>query len=524
MGVNSKVVEARGGGWYKLPDGSKVRGKALALARADELATGQSTTSVGRLRFLRDAGLQYRGVRDIYTTAGYVQQGDETFDHYWALYERDPVAGRIVDMPAKTTWKSPPEVFEGEAEKEQQTKFETAWMEMVKRLSVWEHFAKVDRLSRVGRYAVLFVGIRGGEDAQLVLPVESVPGPEDIMYLSSYAEKYAKIEQWDQNSGSERFGLPDLYKIDLSSGVQQFAKGSLLVHHSRVIHVAEDTLVDNVFGRPALKRALNAMDDLLKVTASTGEAFWQLASRILAGKIDPGATVPAQTMTDMGEALEEMVHDLRRQFIGHGVDLSWLSGETPKPAEALELYKQLMAVASGIPTRILFGSEQGQLASSQDERTWFGTINERQEHHAEPNILRAFIDRMVSIRALPPHSADGYSVVWPALFEASEEDVAKSNLARAQAAKELTAMGGDPTELVEIDGDRNVWLLPTEEIEKRRAEREDEEAKEQERMDEATEIARKQLEEENAAAAAATAAGAAPQPVPPVVDGGAGAE
>ena len=72
MGVN-KVVEAMGGGWYKLPDGSKVRGKAAAMAKA-ERATNESLTA-GRFRALRQAGFQYQGVRDVYKTAGYVPEG-----------------------------------------------------------------------------------------------------------------------------------------------------------------------------------------------------------------------------------------------------------------------------------------------------------------------------------------------------------------------------------------------------------------------------------------------------------------
>ena len=56
----------------------------------------------------RLAGIQYGGNRDIYAAAGYVRQGEEQFANYWALYKRGDIAGRIVDMPAKTTWRTPP--------------------------------------------------------------------------------------------------------------------------------------------------------------------------------------------------------------------------------------------------------------------------------------------------------------------------------------------------------------------------------------------------------------------------------
>ncbi len=454
-----------GGGWYRTPKGEKVQGKDnfIAALMEDAVPTGTALQGLtGRMNFLRQAGLQYRGARDVYASAGYVLEGKETFDVYKSLYERDPVAGRIVDMPAKTTWRTPPEIFEGEQDKEKTTKFEEAWLVLAKRLKVWRQFEKVDRLSRIGRYAVMLIGVREDTDQALAEPMEVKQGPDDLLYLSSFSEKFAEIKAWETNPAEPRFGLPTMYEIGLSSGVQAFGAKKVQVHHTRVIHVAEDPLEDDVYGRPALKRVLNALADLLKVTASTGEAFWQLASRILQASVDKDMEMSKPQITAMGDDLEAIVHDLRRQFVGHGIKLDWLSGEVPKPEEALEMYKSIMGVGSGIPTRILFGSEQGELASSQDERTYFGMVNERQEQHVEPNILRVLIDKLVEVKVLPVPAAGEYSVVWPTLFELSETDIAEANLARAKTAKELTPMGGDPRQLVEVDADRNVWLIPRE--------------------------------------------------------------
>ncbi len=457
-------IHPRGGGWYELPGGVKVRGREIvaALSEAANIMqySGNEGTLSGRFRFLRQAGLQYKGLRDVYSAAGYVPEGSESFDHYWALYERDPVAGAIVDKPAKTTWRTPPEVFAG-TEPDLDNDFTKAWKVMAKRLKVWRAFERVDRLGRIGQYAVLFIGVREGEDAHLQEPLDSLPGKEkDVLYLSAYAQKYATIEVWEHDTSSVRFGLPKLYKINLSGGVANFPNKNITVHHSRIIHVAEDALVDDVHGRPALKRVLNVLADLLKVTAATGEAYWQLAARVLQASIDSDAEVPQPVLDGMGEALEEIVHDLRRQFVGQGAKLEWLKGDVPQGGDTLDMFKALAGVGSNIPTRILFGSEQGQLASSQDERAFFGSINERQEQHAEPNILRAFIDRMVMVGALPQPGEQNYMVVWLPLFELSESDKASANRTRASAAKDLTPMGGDPRQLVKIDEEGNVRLLP----------------------------------------------------------------
>ncbi len=461
-------LRERGNGWWELPSGEKVHGRNLADTRLALLhAGGDGPSLTGRLRFLKQAGIQYQGQRDIYTTAGYTQQGAENFDLYWALYERDPVAGRVVDMAPKTTWKTPPEVFEGDVEKDSATKFDMAFDTLATRLKLWKQLEKVDRLSRVGEFAVLLIGTTGGDDLTLSKEIEGLRNIDDVLFLSAFSQKHATIQEWETDPTNRRFGLPTLYNIDLSSGVAAFkGKNKVPVHWSRLIHVAEDALMDETFGRPILKRALNALDDLLKVTASTGEAYWQLAARTMTAKIDPNMSFQPEQIKAMGEDLEALVHDLRRQFIGHGVDVEWKSGEVPNPLEALEVYKSLIAAASGYPTRILFGSERGELASTQDERNYFGTINERQEQHAEPNMLRALIDRLILYKVLP--FPKGYTVVWPTLYEHTDEEIAAANKSRAETAKALTPLGGDPLDLVEIDGDRNVWLRPSDEIEARR--------------------------------------------------------
>src|SRR5256885_6920010 len=112
-----------------------------------------------------------------------------------------------------------------------------------------------------------------------------------------------------------------------------------------------------------------------------------------------------------------------------------------------------------MPRRILFGNEVGELASTTDQATFFGSINSRQEQFAEPLLVRAFVDRMIAWRVLPKPETGEYQVISPSLFELTELETADANLKRAQAAAALTPMGGDPMALVEVDPDRNVWLV-----------------------------------------------------------------
>lgn len=465
------VVQQKGGGWYQLPSGKKIHGRknveeAWSLAQQDKRVANDfgvdpafSGVQAGRLRFLRTAGLQYQGARDIYTAAGYIPQGTERFDDYWALYERDPIAARIVDMIPKTTWRTPPTVYAAGADPEKPGEFQKAWDKFADSMHVWRHLERVDRMSRIGRYAVLVFGMKAGTDAELQQDLTGTKyQASDLMYFASYVEKYAKINTWVVDPRSPRFGLPDQYGLTLSSAIADFPTRQIVIHASRVIHICEDSMGDEVFGRPALKRALNALADMMKVTASTGEAYWQLASRILQGEIDPNSDIDDADVKVLGNQLEEIVHDLRRQFLGQGTKLSWLDSTPPDPKNVLEAFETIIAIATGIPKRIFFGSERGELASNVDERTYFGMVNERQEHHAEPVILRPFINKLIDMGILPNPGEAGYTVDWPSQFELSEKELADSNWRRAEAAKSLTPLGGDPRELVTIDSSGNVTL------------------------------------------------------------------
>lgn len=430
-----------------------------AVATIQSLLQSRATLA-GRL-----AGKQFGGERDVYQVAGYVKPGSETFEHYWGLYTRGDIAGRIVDMPAKTTWRTPPRVVE--KDQKDGTEFTKAFETLAKRLRLWSYFSRVDRLSGVGRYAVMLIGVRGVTDSQLDIPLTKLTKPEDILYLALYSEANAQVQEWVTDPSDPRFGLPRIYRLTTSEDSQTAAAGfkqaaSLTVHASRVLHIAEDVLEDDVFGRPRLQRALNRLFDLDKVAACTGEAYWQSVTRILQGVIDPEMEVDQKQLADLDEKLQEMVHDLRRSFYGQGMQLSWLPSDTPDPGSAGDFLFTLIAAAAEIPKRILFGSEQGELASSQDQENYHGRINERQEQFAEPVILRQFIDRLLTWGALPKPKTGDYEVTWPTLFEVPEKDKAQAGLYRAQTAQALTPVGGNPLELVRIDEEQNVILVERE--------------------------------------------------------------
>ncbi len=406
----------------------------------------------------RGAGLQYQGNRNVYATAGYVPEGAETFQHYLALFERDPLAGQIVERAAKTTWKMPPEIVE--PNKPDGTQFTKAFDRLARRLDLWAAFEAADVLAGIGRFSVVLIGMRGGDNAALKTPAPTLRGPEDVVFVAAYDEGAARVTRRVTDTLDERIGLPETYEVQFASA-EGFPATKLVVHASRCLHVAENALRDRTYGRPRLKRVLNLLTDLQKISASTGESYWQRVVPILQAVVDPAATITSEQQDALREGLAAMTHDMRRQFMGSGVKLESIGADAgPNPQQVVEMFFSLFAAACGIPKRILFGNEAGDLASSMDQATYFGAINERQEHFAEPQLVRAFIDKLLALRALPAPETGKYQVQWPTLFELTELEQAEANLKRAQTAAALTPMGGDPTQLVEITDERDVWLVP----------------------------------------------------------------
>lgn len=417
----------------------------MSEGRRNELTRElRALNHVGRDMLDRLAGRQYDGDRDVRKVAGYPD--DYTFKRGKSHYERQHVAGRIIDMPAQATWRNKPTIQEEGSDPEVDTTFEEQWAVLADRLKPFQRWERLDRMLGLGEYAVQVLGFDDvNSKSQLEQPVGGPGTVTTLVFLSEFDETEAEVVSWNENPGSERFGHPEFYDIDFSGDVDGFTFGSQKVHHSRVLHVAESSLGDDFFGRPRLKRVLNLLIDLEKITAATGEAFWQMAAKILVGKVDPDVSTEAfeDHKGDLEEDLGKIINDLKRVFLGHGIELDFLGGETPDPSAAFEMVQTLVASAAGIPKRILFGSERGELASSQDAREWLGRISERHTRFAEPRVVRPFIDRLQGVDVLEDVQ---YEVAWPNLFEHTEKERAEIDKVRAQTAKaavEAIFKGGD---------------------------------------------------------------------------------
>jgi len=399
-----------------------------------------------RMELARQFGqTAYQQERDYYEALGY--NPSPKFIDYLNRYERQDIAGRIVDLPPRDTWKRPPAVTEDGNE---ETEFVKAWEDLADRLHIWSMLSRADRLSGIGQYGVLLLGIKGqnadGNPLALSEPVEEdgLQNERDILYLRPFSEGKATIATWENDTGSERYGLPEMYSIKL-----QDDKGDTKVHWSRVLHLADGKLDSEVYGTPRLIRVYNRLDDLMKIIGGAAEAAWlQMRPGTLFTNKD-GYQIP-QDSDAVGDRLEEIrryAHDPLRMLFMEGIAAQQIGpSEVPAIGPLFDCYIALIAAASDIPQRVLIGSAMGELAAAQEDmRQWAGTIAERQSNYAEPEILRPFIDRLIDFGALP-RPANGYTIGtqtqdgsyrWPPLVEMTEGELATITKDKATAVKML---------------------------------------------------------------------------------------
>jgi len=374
---------------------------------------------VERTVFARRAGLQFGGDRDVWSALGYRTR--PTFVDYCARYKRQDIAGTIVDRPIRATWRDLPILTDNDDE-EVETPFERAWLDLVDQHRIIERFRRLDTLAALGEYAVMLIGLAGQDDFSEPL-IRGAAGPEGLLYLAPYGQNNITIDRHEDDPTSPRFGWPQSYSLQTrtASGETQPTR-SVRAHWSRVIHVSADNLENDVLGTPALERVLNLLDDMIKVVGGSAETFWMLAKSPLHANHDPKArplTDPEKA--EVKEQIDELQHKLRRVLFSSGMDLEYLQSSVADPRGSFDVIISLLSSATGIPKRVLIGSEAGELASSQDEKNFANRISERRTDYAEPKILRPTVGVFVESGVLPEPEGGTFEVVWGSMADADED-------------------------------------------------------------------------------------------------------
>jgi len=391
-----------------------------------------------RIGIAEAGGKTYGGKRDVNAALGYKKI--LSIDDFRLRYERDDLAARIVDAKPEATWGGGGEVIE-DPNPDKLTEFEKQWQELDRRLHVWSMFQRADKLAGIGRYGVLVIGAPGNMES----PLGSRVSFDEIGPLWPIAEDEARIDdtEWDKTPGLH-FGSPLFYRINRKA-VGELGDIEKKVHWTRVIHVADGLLDDNFFGQPRMKRSWNNLDNLLKVLGGGSEAFWIRANPGTQFDVNPEVKIKPGQKEAMEENFEDFINNMTRYIKTRGVKITQLAADVANFNPQVNAIIGVISGGTGIPQRILIGSEMGELASTQDRSNWADRIRDRRIQYAEPFVVRQFVDLMIKIGVLP--TPKQYHVSWPEVANLTDMERALKAKAWAEVNQ---IMGMDVTTANEI--------------------------------------------------------------------------
>lgn len=366
-----------------------------------------------------------------------------TFSDYMQMYRRGDVAKRVNNLEPDECWKDYPEVYETEEERE--TPFEKAVDKVITQSRLYSYLHRLDRISGIGRYGVLFIGLDDGNDFDTPAPgfeddaPGSTPGTARILYYRVFGEESAQIQEFETDRTNPRYGQPKFYNLmfEDSVGDGQTTLTLAKVHWSRIVHVADNLIESEIFGAPRMEDVFNRLLDLRKVSGGSAEMFWKGGFPGLSFEVDPKqGEFDAAQRTELREDVKAYAEGLQRYITMVGVSVKSLAPQISDPTNCTTNLLILIAITKGMPQQSFMGSQQGQLDSPQDTITWRERVMLRKERHVSPNIIRVTLDRMIQYGVLPQPTAQldqplPYVIRWEAMAPLSEAE-------RAQFAKDMT--------------------------------------------------------------------------------------
>lgn len=381
-----------------------------------------------------------------------------TADDYYAKYQRQELAQRIIDIYPDYTWRLAPRVTD-DANADPVTPFEAAYEALAKVHTLPMVWRTLDILMGLGHFAVLLLGVDDG--SPLSTPLRRA---RSLTYVMPYSEVWASIETYNGDETSPRYLKPEQYRLEVGRGQtgldttrSRLTTLSTLVHWSRLIHVAEHSFDGGTIGTPRLRSLYNALDDVTLLYGASTLMFYRAGiGRYVAAVRDTAEIKTPQDVQATRHEFDEFIADVRQMLHVEGYDVSVLESSLASPKDQIDAHLHLIAAGAGIPQRILYGSERGELASTQDQTEWETTITSRQQNVMTPLFVRQTIDRLLALGLLPSPQGDEYQVVWPA--SGSTNPSRQAEIAERMARAIATYLEGQGELLVPVGEFRERYL------------------------------------------------------------------
>ena len=375
--------------------------------------------------------LQYGGDRDIYKSLGYNLA--PSFQDFYARYRQQDIAKAIIDKLCNYTWRGDVSVYNVNEQDNEQNSLYKVWNELNKSLRLQKKLLQLDKLSMIGEYACLLLGfndVKSNEDFK-----KAVNKNSKLLYVTPLSQANCEISIYENNSNNERYGLPLFYNVKITNNNTTI---TLQVHYTRIIHVVYDALDDELRGVPFLLPIYHRLEDLDKIVGASAEMFWRGARPGYHVNISNEAYADDDVIANkLEQSLTKFEHNLRRFIATQYVDkIESLQQQIADPTNFADVQFQIISAITGIPKRVLFGSERGELASTQDKEAFNEVIWARRKAFAEPEILNKLMQRLIEVGTIKQND---YTIEWQSVYDEDINQRTERALKLAQAINTFTA-------------------------------------------------------------------------------------
>lgn len=370
--------------------------------------------------FNQTLGKFFGGLRDIYTSLGYNKT--LKIENYVNYYYRHAIAKTVVKAYPNACWSISPQIIDNEDQEE--TQFEKDVKILINKHQMFKYMKRADRLAGVLTYSVIMIGFKDN------LTTDQPATGGEVAYFQAFREDDAQIDKYNNDPTSERFGKPELYSIRINN---DNSSTTIKVHWSRIIHIAEECDIGDIHGTPRMEAVWNNLYNIEKISGASAEGYWRNGTSGSVAEYDKEATIDEEQAKAFKAQMSKWVDGFEKSLIVKGAQVKALNINMNDPSPHFMMEIQQISAEKRIPQRILLGSEQGNLASSQDTNRWLDDVASRQVDFCEPDILRKTIDRLIELGSISPPSSGEYSIYWHDLKAKDEKAIAETSKIKTEA-------------------------------------------------------------------------------------------